>query len=118
RSRAGRATRPRQHLLIEPPIVSQAGAGRAAREDLPDAARRPGPRARYPAPVARRRSWIGALAGIAAGLGGAGGAGAQAGDPFAVQTLASDGRIVTAEIADVDGDGRGDLVTIATRGVP
>ena len=68
--------------------------------------------------MARRRSWIGALAGIAAGLGGAGGAGAQAGDPFAVQTLASDGRIVTAEIADVDGDGRGDLVTIATRGVP
>lgn len=68
--------------------------------------------------MTRRRSWIGALAGIAAGLGEAGGAGAQAGDPFAVQTLASDGRAISVEIADVDGDGRGDLVTITTRGLP
>jgi hypothetical protein len=39
-------------------------------------------------------------------------------DPFAVQAIASSGRAVAAEIADLDGDGRADLLVIAVSGVP
>lgn len=43
---------------------------------------------------------------------------APAQTPFAIESLTADGRTVAAELADVDGDGRGDLVTIVSRGLP
>lgn len=43
---------------------------------------------------------------------------AQTPAPFALQTLTADGRTMAAELADVDGDGRADLVTLVTRGLP
>jgi hypothetical protein len=43
---------------------------------------------------------------------------AQMQAPFALQTLAVDGRTIAAELADVDGDGRADLLTLVTHGLP
>jgi len=65
--------------------------------------------------VAKLQRGIGALGWLACV---AGGGTARAAEPFAFQTLGGDARVVTAEIADVDGDGRGDLVTLVTRGLP
>lgn len=39
-------------------------------------------------------------------------------DPFQVQVIQSDGRTVMAEVADLDGDGRHDLVQVVTFGMP
>lgn len=44
--------------------------------------------------------------------------GAAAQDPFALELVESRGRTVAAEIADLDGDGRGDLMQIAFVGFP
>ena len=38
--------------------------------------------------------------------------------PFEVMELTPSGRIVAAEIADLDGDGRGDVFAISVRGLP
>ena len=43
---------------------------------------------------------------------------ARAEDPFAVQVIESRGRTVTAELVDVDGDGRQDLLQVVTFGMP
>jgi hypothetical protein len=43
---------------------------------------------------------------------------AQASEPFAVRSLASDARTVALEIGDFDGDERADLLVFETRGVP
>ena len=43
---------------------------------------------------------------------------AGAADPFEVHVLESEGRTVAAEIADFDGDGRGDLMQIVIAGLP
>lgn len=43
---------------------------------------------------------------------------AAAKDPFAVQVIESQGRTVTAELADVDGDGAVDLLQVVTFGMP
>jgi len=43
---------------------------------------------------------------------------AQAPGPFALRSIAGDGRTVAAEIADLDGDGRADLLALVMRGVP
>ena len=43
---------------------------------------------------------------------------ARAEDPFTVQVIESLGRTVTAELADVDGGGRQDLVQAVTSGMP
>jgi hypothetical protein len=43
---------------------------------------------------------------------------ADADDPFSVQMIESVGRTVTAELADVDGDGRTDVVQAVTFGMP
>jgi hypothetical protein len=70
--------------------------------------------------VASLARTLAALA-LATGATGAAGGGAQAqapGAPFAIQTLPADGRTVAAELADVDGDGRADLVTWIRRGLP
>jgi len=67
--------------------------------------------------VPKLRRWTLALLGLVASAR-AGVAHAQQPAPFALQTLAGEGRTVTAELADVDGDGRGDLLTLVARGVP
>ena len=43
---------------------------------------------------------------------------AAAKDPFAVTVIESRGRTVTAELADLDGDGRDDLLQVVTIGIP
>ncbi|MEE9281541.1 MAG: VCBS repeat-containing protein [Myxococcota bacterium] len=43
---------------------------------------------------------------------------AAAADPFELLLIESSGRTVAAEIADLDGDGRGDIVQIAFTGLP
>ncbi len=43
---------------------------------------------------------------------------AAAADPFFVQVVESRGRTVTAELVDVDGDGRQDLLQVVTFGIP
>lgn len=43
---------------------------------------------------------------------------ARGDDPFVVHALASPGRIKAVEIADLDGDGRGDLLEVAFSGLP
>jgi hypothetical protein len=43
---------------------------------------------------------------------------AHADDPFAVREVPSPGRTVAAELADLDGDGRSDLFSVAFSGVP
>ncbi len=45
-------------------------------------------------------------------------AGAGADEPFAVQRIALPERVVQAELADLDGDGRGDLLCIGLSGLP
>ena len=40
------------------------------------------------------------------------------GDPFSVQDIRPEGRVVQADLADLDGDGRGDLVCVTTEGLP
>lgn len=66
--------------------------------------------------MAVRRAWQRAAL-LAAAVAGTGAA-AQEPGPFAVQSLAGSGRTVAAEIADLDGDGRGDLLTVAVLGMP
>jgi len=43
---------------------------------------------------------------------------AGADDPFAVHSMESDGRTVSAELADLDGDGRDDLLQVSFFGAP
>jgi hypothetical protein len=43
---------------------------------------------------------------------------ASAEDPFRIQSLAFAGRVVEAEIADLDGDAHGDLICIGIEGMP
>jgi hypothetical protein len=54
--------------------------------------------------------WLAACAGATAR--------AQAPDPFEVQEIAVEGRAAAAELAELDGDGRADLLVLAIAGLP
>jgi hypothetical protein len=67
--------------------------------------------------IARRRRWgRAAVAGAAVGAALAGSASAD--DPFSIVTLALGGRVVAAELVDLDGDGRADLLCMRIEGMP
>lgn len=70
----------------------------------------------------RSRRRLGLLAAFClAAAGGVAGVEAARGDAasaFEIQTLASDGRSVGAELVDLDGDGRADLLALVIRGMP
>ena len=67
-------------------------------------------RSRFPKPTS-----AGLLVGLVALVASSAGA---AGDPFSVQRISSTGRTVTAALADLDGDGRQDLLQAVTFGMP
>jgi hypothetical protein len=48
----------------------------------------------------------------------AGAMAARADDPFVIQEIASPDRVVQADLADLDGDGRAELVWISSKGLP
>jgi hypothetical protein len=62
----------------------------------------------------------GALRGAitAVALGAALASGAAAEDPFAIQTFALAGRVVQSDLVDLDGDARGDVLTMRAEGMP
>ncbi|MFQ5699342.1 MAG: FG-GAP repeat domain-containing protein [Myxococcota bacterium] len=74
------------------------------------------PRARHPARRATRRVWVWVALAIASPWGALG---AREVEPFfAVASLRFPGRTVAAEIADVNGDGRADLLHVDYEGLP
>jgi hypothetical protein len=62
------------------------------------------------------RAIRGALAGAAVAAALAGRAAGE--DPFAIQSLTLPGRVVAADLVDLDGDGRGDLLCMHIEGIP
>ncbi len=62
------------------------------------------------------RGWPGLL--VAAGLGLAIASAAYADDPFAIQSIVLPGRVISADLVDLDGDARGDLLAIRAEGLP